>query len=86
MYFEKGVDANISCLRFGAGDHGISGFIIIFSLNGLILEDWKKKSLLYILSKFMKYYSLFCITNIGTGNRGSNTITFPVRPVCYKWW
>ena len=53
MYFEKGVDANISCLRFGAGDHGRSGFII-FSLNGLILEDWKKKALLYILSKFMK--------------------------------
>ena len=46
MYFEV--------LRFGAGDHGRSGFIIIFSLNGLILEDWKKKVLLYILSKFMK--------------------------------
>ena len=35
---------------------GDQGFIIIFSLNGLILEDWKKKALLYkfILSKFMK--------------------------------
>ena len=35
----KGVDASISCLRFGAGDHGRSGFILFYSLNGLILED-----------------------------------------------
>ena len=31
--------------------------------------------------------SLFCITNIV--HRGSNTFlrnTFPVRPVCNKWW
>ena len=32
---------------------GDQGFIIIFSLNGLILEDWKKKALLYILLQFI---------------------------------
>ena len=42
MYFEKGGDANISCLRVGAGD-----LLLFFSSNGLILEDWQKKALLY---------------------------------------